>query len=582
MAGCGTTKRAGPQGRTRSTATPAIPVGTRGGILRTYNFDAVAWDSLDPHLTQMGPIVNMHSAVFSRVLRYEDERAGTIVPDLAESMPEQPDETTYVIKLRGGVTFHDSPKYRFAHAKTAGRRLTAADVKYSIERQLNKNSPNAHRFSRSGNWSVIDSIEARDELTIVIRLKQPTAPFLSFLAGRHAFVVPREVVGASDEMSRDLSLIGTGPFMLESIEQGAGVKLRRNPAWFAADDDASTTGERRPYLDGYDAFYSPQEDAFQRAAFERKLIDTVGFADGEVLDQERKTNLSDITLEEGDAGAMLATRLLLDRAPFKDDRIRRAIHLAIDRSALASLLFPDVDGRPSARLSGPIAPAMTGWALATDDLLRRPGYRSDAAGREEDLRQARQLWAAALGDGASLDVKAFFAGVPNVIAERAIPALQRQLSERLSLKITPIIDPSGSVVIASALLRNIDAATQGETPFTFMLEDGGVDLDDWLYAEFRSAQPMNTYRLQDTQLDAMLDKSRREFDYDARRRIGIDVQDYLLAKVNARIEFMAPIERRLTWGYVRNSHLGLWYGSNQDLARTWLDSSHPAFRLRAA
>ena len=60
----------------------------------------------------MGPVANMHSAVFSKLLRYDDERAGTIAPDLAAAMPEQPDQTTYIIRLREGVTFHDTPKYR--------------------------------------------------------------------------------------------------------------------------------------------------------------------------------------------------------------------------------------------------------------------------------------------------------------------------------------------------------------------------------------------------------------------------------------------------------------------------------------
>ena len=84
VAGCGDGKRA-----TGATATPApqprprAGVGTRGGILRTYNFDAMTPDTLDPHLTQMGPIANVHSAIFSQLLRYEDERAGTIAPDLA-------------------------------------------------------------------------------------------------------------------------------------------------------------------------------------------------------------------------------------------------------------------------------------------------------------------------------------------------------------------------------------------------------------------------------------------------------------------------------------------------------------------
>lgn len=582
VVGCRDKKRTAPGTKAVGSPQPALAtVSSPGGILRSFNFDAMVHDSLDPHLTQMGPVANMHAAVFSRVLRYDDERAGIIVPDLAESMPEQPDDTTYIIKLRDGVTFHDAPKYRLAYPAAAGRQLTAADVKFSIERQLNKNGGSGHRFFRQDNWSAVDKIEVRDARTLVISLKRPTAPFLGFLAGRHAFVVPKEVVGAGDQMSSDLAMIGTGPFILESLASQVAVKLRRNPLWFARDDLGNATGAGRPYLDGYDAFYSPQQDAFQREAFERRLIDTTGFADGAVLDQERKTNLSGIALEETDSGGVLASRLLLDRAPFRDDRVRRAIHLAVDRSALSSILYPDIDGRASARLSGPIAPGMARWALPDDNLARRPGYRIDRAGRDEDLRRARSLWAAAQGDQPPGEIKVIFAGVPAAIAERAVLVLQRQLIDALGVPITPVIDPSGYALIAAALGRNIDGATEGVAPFTFTLEDGGVDLDDWLYPHFRSGQPMNTYRLQDPQLDAILDKSRAEFDNDARHKLGIDAQDYLLTKVNARIEYLAPIERRLTWGYVRNPHVPFWYGSNQQLANAWLDSSHAAWRLRA-
>jgi peptide/nickel transport system substrate-binding protein len=570
-----------PSGGKPAVAPSLAAAGARGGMLRAYNFNAIVHDSLDPHLTQMGIVANLHSAVFSRVLRYQDERAGTIAPDLAESMPEQPDQTTYIIRLRDGVTFHDAPNYRAAYPNTAGRVLTAADVKYSIERQLNKNSPSTRHFYRQGNWSSVDRIEAPDSRTVVITLKQPDAPFLSFLAGRHAFIIPREVVDPADQANADAAMIGTGPFALESHESQVAVKLRRNPQWFARDDNPGGIGADRPFLDGYDAFFSPQEDSFQRAAFERRLVDTTGFGDGAVLDQERKTNLADIVLEETDAGTVLASRLLLDRAPFKDDRARRAVHLAVDRKALAAALYPDVDGRASARLSGPIAPVMTRWALAADNLAKRPGYRGDSAGRDEDLRQARQLWAAALSDQPIGELRVLCTGVPKIIFERAMPALQRQLSDALGLTITPVVDPSGYALIASALGRNIDGATEGVTQFTLAMEDGGADLDDWLYPHFRSGQPMNTYRLQDPQLDALLDRSRAEFDEDARRKIGIDAQDYLLAKVNARIEYLAPVERRLTWGYVRNPHLPLSYGSDQQLADTWLDTSHPSWRLRA-
>jgi ABC-type transport system substrate-binding protein len=549
-------------------------------MLRAFNFNAQVQDALDPHLTQYGPVANMHSAVFSKLLRYDDEVTGTIAPDLAEALPEQPDALTYIFKLRDGVRFHNTPRALAAFPLAANRALEASDVKYSFERQMNGNSPQAARFFRSGLWNVIDRIEAPDVRTLTFRLKRPVAPFAAFLASRHAFVLPREVVDRGrDEANSDAAMIGTGPFLLEAWAPGVAVRLRRNPRWFARNDAANTLGGDRPFIDGYDAFYAPQEDVFQRAAFDRRLIDTTGFTDPTALDLARKTNLADIALEERRCGGILASRFLLDRPPFRDDRVRRAIHLAVDRRSLADLLYPPIDGRASADLSGAVAPAMERWATPPAELAKRPGY---GAARKSDITEAKQLWAAALGDAPIGELAIFFAGVPRIIPERAVEAIRRQLFDVLGVPIRPTVDASGSAVIGSALGKNIEGATEGTVSFTFMLEDGGVDLDEWVYPHFRSGDAMNTYRLQDPTLDALLDKQRAEFDEDARRKIGLDVQEYLLANVNARIEYLAPVDRRLTWGYVRNSHHPLWNGSDFALADTWLDATHPAWQGRPA
>jgi ABC-type transport system substrate-binding protein len=495
-------------------------------------------------------------------------------------MPEQPDPLTYIIKLREGVRFQDSERLRQAFPAVAGRLLDATDVKYSIERQQNRNSPQARRFFRASSWSAIASIDVVDDLTLRINLKTPVAPFTALLAGRNAFIVARETVDPlTDEANRDVAMLGTGPFMLESWEPTVAARLRRNPEWFERDDNRAEGESRRPYLDGWDAFYSPQEDVFQRMAFSRRLVDATGFTDPAALDNERKTNLRDIAFEQSGGGGVLASRFLLDRAPFRDDRVRRAIHLAVDRAALAALLYPPMDGQASADLSGPIAPAFTRWSVAAEDLARRPGYRID---RGEDIAGAKQLWSAAMGETPVTDLQVLFAGVPRVIPDRAVAAVQRMLKDSLGVNVVAQVDSSGNAVMSLALGRNIEGATEGVATFTFGFEDGGVDLDDWLYPHFRSGQPMNTYRLQDATLDAQLDKQRAEFDEGERRTIGLAVQDYLMANVNARIEYLAPVQRRLAWGYVRNSSLAPWYGASQRLADVWLDSSHPAWEGRAS
>jgi hypothetical protein len=80
----------------------------------------------------------------------------------------------------------------------------------------------------------------------------------------------------------------------------------------------------------------------------------------------------------------------------------------------------------------------------------------------------------------------------------------------------------------------------------------------------------------------MLERTRSEFDHEARHRLGIDIQNYLVGKVNARLEFCAPVSRRLSWGYVRNPHHPIWHGSDYQLANTWLDTTHPAWARRPA
>lgn len=580
IAGCGDDKHAAAPSPVPTPADQPAPVAVRGGVLRAYNDDALAYDSLDPHLTQMGPIADIHSLIYSRLYRYDDERAGTIAPDLAAGMPEQPDATTYIIRLRDGVTFHDTPKFRAAHSRAPGRTLDSADVKYSIERQLNAGGANGVRFFRASQWRAIDSIEAPDPQTVVIKTAKPTAPMLAFLAGRHAFIVPKEVPGKDDVIATDADAIGTGPFILNAFQSRSVVGLGRNPNWFARDDNPGGIGAGRPFLDGYEAYFWPEEDTFDRAAFDRHIVDSTAFVDPAALDNARKTNLSDIRLEETDSGHIIALRLLLDRGLYKDDRARRALHLALDRQALLDILYPAFDGRASARLSGPVAPAMHGIALDADTLARTPGYRTGDA-RLDDVATARQLWAAATG-GAPTAVGIAFAGRPGIIPARAMDAIKRQVEDALGPGVTVAgaADPSGYAVIASSLIRNLEGATDGVVPATFMLEDGGVDLDDWLFAQFRSGGSLNTYRLQDAQLDAMLDRQRAEFDAEARAKLGRDIQDYLLSNVNARLEIGAPIDRRLTWGFIRNSRIPLAYGSAQSLADVWIDTTHPAWAPR--
>jgi len=574
VAGC-----ADPRGKGRATPTAApspspVPASvTRGGILRIYSYDALIADSLDPHLTRGGPIANVHSAVFSRLLRYADPTAGDITSDLAADMPEQPDELTYIVRLRGGVRFHDTPASRLAYPAAAGRKLGPSDVQHSLERQASPAQP----FQRRSQFAVIDRVKAAGADAVTITLKRPVAPFLSIMAGRHAFIIPREV--ALSDANNAAALTGTGPFVLDAWEPGVAVRIRRNADWFAAGDGGE--GAFRPFIDGVDAHLSPESDPLQRAALERKLIDATEFTETATVEHVIATTLEDVALEEREPGGMLSLRLLTDRPPFSDSRARRAVHLAIDRTQLGDLLYPSLHGEPSYRLSGPVPPAIERWAIDPADLAALPGYRSERELRDRDRAEARQLWAAAASQTPVFGIAMLVAGTPVVIARKAAPAIQRMLRETLGVETVVTVDPSGDAVVAAALRRNAAGATEGTAMCTLAFEDGGIDIDDCVY-QFRSGEPANSYRLQDAALDAQIDAQRAEFDPDARLRKALGIQEYLLANVNARLDLVAPIRRRLRWGYVRHAALSVWHGHEESLADVWLDHGHEAWAARPA
>jgi len=143
----------------------------RGGTLTLR-----MWDP--PHFDHMLTIAYKTHGVLgfthSRLLKH---KAGPgVVPgtfpiegDLAESW-SQPNETTYVFKLRRGVRFHPKPPVN-------GRELTAEDVRYTIERFLTvKGNANAYMLKD------LDRVEVLDTHTIKFTLKQPFAWFLDMLA----------------------------------------------------------------------------------------------------------------------------------------------------------------------------------------------------------------------------------------------------------------------------------------------------------------------------------------------------------------------------------------------------------------
>jgi peptide/nickel transport system substrate-binding protein len=567
----------GTTGTPAATGTPFVlePAKIRGGTFRWFGYDALPLDTLDPHQTQLGPIYNMQGAVFSKVLKYEDEYEGIIGTDLAETVPEVADKTTYVIKIRPNVFFHDTERIRKDFPEVAGRQLTAEDVRYSIDRQRNKESPKSALFYRQFQWDAVDKIELPDGpegLTLRITTKGPTAPFIHYLADTYATIIPKELVDpAKDDMNDSKKMVGTGPFMLESFVPLQVVKCLRNPNWFAKDDLADQGLPDRPIVDGYEAIWRPADQLSLQTAFSSKQVDDSEFADKSVMESVTQELGATFYRKPESGGPM--SRLLIDdspaaQSPFKDLRLRQAINIAVDRTRIGQLIQGGVYN-----IGSPVAQAIRKWALPLDELTKRPGYRFRREEREADLVTAKQLWE--VGGGASVGtVECLYAGTPDTV-KNAFPQFQKMLADNLGLELKGRLDATGYTEIAQAAL-------QKRLIFALGFENGANDLDDFVYPYFHSTGPKNSFMVADPQLDQMLEGQRAEFDEGKRQQLGYEIQRYLLDNVLARLDWTTGIGLHALWPYWRNRRPQPWFGETFFLADEWLDSSHATFQGRPA
>ena len=191
-----------------------------GAVVVTFKDDLA---TLDPAVGYDWQNWSIIKSIFSGLMDY---KPGTteLMPDLAESYTIADDGLTYTFTLRPNLKFHN------------GRAVTAADVKYSIERAVNPKTqcPGAGYFSMikgyddaaAGKTTDISGIKTPDDKTVVFTLNHPDATFLHIMAINFAFVVPKEEVA---KYGADFGHhpVGTGAFQFGEWELGQKLVLNR-------------------------------------------------------------------------------------------------------------------------------------------------------------------------------------------------------------------------------------------------------------------------------------------------------------------------------------------------------------------
>jgi len=317
--------------------------------------------SLDPHTVTAVNDFRILMNVYDGLVRYRD---GTlqVEPALAESWTISDDGTLYTFKLRDGVKFHD------------GSPFNAEAVKFNFDRMLDENHPyhDTGPFPLSFFFSAIDEVTVKDPLTVVFRLKEPYAPFLSNLAYPTGLIVsPAAVKKYGKDFGRHPS--GTGAFRFAEWESNAKVVVTRNEDYW----------DGAPPLEAI--VYRPITDANTRVA--EMLSGGIDLM-VEVPPDNVATFEKDPSFVVYEQAGPHVWFLILNakEGPFADKRVRQAVNYAINKKALVQNVLQGT----ATVAAGPTPPA---FAWAYNDSLKPYPY---------DPEKAKALIDAAGAKGAEL------------------------------------------------------------------------------------------------------------------------------------------------------------------------------------
>ena len=311
---------------------PIIPPDPRpprygGTFVRALNGDP---PSIDPYHTTTSMMTIPMSAVYERLIQVPIE-AGTdstlqvSVPGLAESWDISDDFLKYTFHLRKGVKWHNRPPVN-------GRELDAEDVKFTFDLF---NSPAS---VQRGYFESVNRVEAPDKYTAVFYMKKISPAILATLndPGR-GFILSRELADPAS-LARRQTAVGTGPFMATGDwEYRVGIALRRNPDYWVTDQ----RGNRLPYLDGWRLVIIPDASALVTAFRTGKIDQGASFPNPTAVRALISTNPTAMIQERppNTYGSVSTTGVRLDKAPWNDVRVRRALSLAIDYDTVSKTVY---------------------------------------------------------------------------------------------------------------------------------------------------------------------------------------------------------------------------------------------------
>lgn len=355
----------------------------------TQPVDSITWalyrdvNNLDPVFAFDYPENTTIALLCETPLRQAPD--GTIVPGIADVTT--PDDTTYVITIKDGVTFWN------------GDPVTAADVAFSLMRNMDPAIPSFY----AGQYANVASIDVTDERTVTISMTAPDTFFRGTLASSSAWVVQQSFVEAAgaDFGNPTGRTMCSGSYQLGDWAIGSPLQVVRNDNYW----DPSV----EPLVASIEFVGAPDPIALSAAIQAGDIDGYFAFASIPTLNELR--NDPNVTVTDG-AGYQFDALLIAPRegSPLADVRVRQALSKAIDRQGYIDTVLAGAAQIPRSWA----APGT--WGYARD--VFQAGYDA-LPPLDQDLEAAKALIAEAGAEGQSFTI-GLIGEVPPLVAEGAM------------------------------------------------------------------------------------------------------------------------------------------------------------------
>ena len=323
-------------------------------------------DTWDPPNSVLREAIILGYHVFDH-LATRDLKTRKVMPNLATSW-KAVDETTWEVKLRQGVKFHD------------GSPFTARDVKATFDRVLDPTK----KMTARGNHAKIKSIEVVDDHTVRFKTDGPYPLFVERMTAQ--VMQSEKVIKDKGHDFMQENPIGTGPYKMMRWNRKQEHLLERNDAYW---------GPKPAFK--YVRIRIIPEQATQIAELMAGGVDVIKAVPPDQMDVINKSGQA----RTGTSPILRTAMLQLDQAarsgpnPFTDRRVRQAANLAVDIDGVIKFVLNGLGDRT--------ATAVNPMAFGFD-----PGLKP----YKQDLARAKKLLADA-GYANGLDMQ-FNEGPPIV------------------------------------------------------------------------------------------------------------------------------------------------------------------------